>query len=86
MARSSRAGSRGSRGTFDRIRDLARGTDSDQHYEALGAVPVEVDGEDDGEDVVYRPVFTVPEDIEQPFSKIEYCVFVLLGVAMLWAW
>jgi equilibrative nucleoside transporter 1/2/3 len=65
--------------TLDKLRSMfSSQTDgASQSYE-----PVE--SEDD--EVVYRPVFIVPEDTEQPFSKWEYCIFVLLGIAMLWAW
>jgi len=34
---------------------------------------------------VRRPILVVPDPAE-PFSYVEYSVFLLLGIAMLWAW
>ena len=78
-----------SRTTLDRVRALFN-KDTEQNYEPLSAAStLDVD--------VLRPVlFTAdPEndDAEQtkvdegePFSWFEYSIFLLLGIAMLWAW
>lgn len=47
----------------------------DQEYEPLQ--PEIEEGDDD-------TLTSTPEDV--PFSWLEYFVFMLLGVAMLWAW
>lgn len=47
----------------------------DQNYEPLG----------DADEDVRRPILVVPDPAE-PFSYLEYSVFLLLGIAMLWAW
>lgn len=71
------------RSTMDKVRDLfgskKSGSSDDQCYEPIAV-------EEGDNDDVYRPVTIIPEDSEQPFSWIEYCIFVLLGIAMLWAW
>ena len=56
----------------------------DQDYEPLHS-GTGFDGAD-GESIVARPILIVPEDTESPFSWLEYSVFVMLGIAMLWAW
>lgn len=42
------------------------------------------------ENDIRRPVLVVPDDEsfpeEEPFSWLEYSIFLLLGIAMLWAW
>ncbi|KAI0879567.1 nucleoside transporter [Hypoxylon argillaceum] len=59
---------------MDRIRSLFRKREADeQEYTPLY-----------GESVVLEP--ESDEDNEVPFSWVEYGVFVVLGVAMLWAW
>lgn len=53
---------------------------NEQEYEAL------VRREDD-DDAVSTSSSTLRENmVEAPFSWLEYSVFLLLGVAMLWAW
>ncbi len=44
--------------------------------------------EDDlNDEEVRRPVLIIPDKaVELPFSWFEYSIFVLLGIAMLWAW
>ena len=65
---------------IDRVRALFTKRDS-QDYERL--VPDEIDRDED----VRRPVLTLPDSDEgEPFSWFEYSIFLLLGVAMLWAW
>jgi equilibrative nucleoside transporter 1/2/3 len=79
------------RTTIDKVRALFRKSDAEQTYEPLS------DSSTIDEDV-RRPVIFVPEgpheqDAEQdktdegePFSWFEYSIFLLLGIAMLWAW
>jgi solute carrier family 29 (equilibrative nucleoside transporter), member 1/2/3 len=81
-----------SRTTLDRVRAMFN-KDAEQNYEPLGdASTIEED--------VHRPVLFMPDhresqdsDTEQdkkddgePFSWFEYSIFLLLGIAMLWAW
>ncbi|KAG0647540.1 Nucleoside transporter FUN26 [Hyphodiscus hymeniophilus] len=62
----------------DRVRALFRQRPS-QEYERID--------EDPNDEDVRRPVLMIPDKFgEEPFSWFEYCIFVLLGVAMLWAW
>lgn len=69
---------------MNRITDLFKKTDNgEQQYE-----PLESDASFVDEDV-RRPVLVVPdleESAGEPFSWFEYLVFMMLGVAMLWAW
>jgi solute carrier family 29 (equilibrative nucleoside transporter), member 1/2/3 len=60
---------------IDWLRAIFRKSVDDQEYEPLA----------DAEDDVRRPVLVVP-DPAPPFSYVEYSVFLLLGIAMLWAW
>lgn len=60
---------------IDRLRAIFRKSIDDQEYEPLA----------DNEEEVRRPVLVKPDD-EEPFSYIEYWTFLLLGIAMLWAW
>ncbi len=79
----------GSRTTLDRVRALFN-KDNVQNYEPLS------DTSTLDEDVLRPVMFTTdPEndDAEQtktdegePFSWFEYSIFLLLGIAMLWAW
>jgi equilibrative nucleoside transporter 1/2/3 len=63
---------------MDRVRALFGGPKPAQQYEPLG---------DDEDDNVQRTVIARPSPApENPFSLLEYSVFLLLGVAMLWAW
>jgi equilibrative nucleoside transporter 1/2/3 len=68
------------RTTIDRMLALFRKSDVEQDYEPLGTDASTIDGD------VRRPALVLPEDDEEPFSWFEYCVFLLLGIAMLWAW
>jgi solute carrier family 29 (equilibrative nucleoside transporter), member 1/2/3 len=67
---------------MDRIRGLLNKPTEEGQYSRL-----EEDIQDDDEDV-HRPVLIVPDDEypEEPFSWFEYCIFLLLGISMLWAW
>jgi equilibrative nucleoside transporter 1/2/3 len=78
-----------SRTTLDRVRALFTKAD-EQNYEPLSDAST-ID------DDVHRPVVFAPDpengeveqdktDEGQPFSWFEYCIFLLLGIAMLWAW
>ena len=60
---------------MDRIRSFFAKKSEEQEY-----APLRVDAEDNDGDTLT----SVRE--EAPFSWLEYLVFLLLGVAMLWAW
>ena len=65
--------------TVDRLKALFRQARPTQEYERIE--------EDPNDEDVRRPVLIVPDKLgEEPFSWWEYSIFVLLGVAMLWAW
>lgn len=66
---------------IDRLRALFKASNNEQQYE-----PVDADYLDGDEDV-RRPILIVPEaDEGEEFSWFEYSIFLLLGIAMLWAW
>lgn len=80
------------RTTIDKVRDLFRKSDAGPVYEPIYTNGSDhsrgnSDESDDNVTWVRRPVITVPdeEDVAQ-FSWFEYSIFLLLGVAMLWAW
>jgi solute carrier family 29 (equilibrative nucleoside transporter), member 1/2/3 len=58
---------------MDRIRSLFQKEEDQQEYRPLYGDPESPEPERDNEDVV-------------PFSWVEYSFFVVLGIAMLWAW
>lgn len=62
---------------MDRIRRLWKGEEEDQAYEPLQNSITEADRED---------VDSTYEDSKASFSWLEYSVFLLLGISMLWAW
>lgn len=68
-----------------RLRALFRRPKTVQEYEPLDS---EVDNVVDNEvdEHVRRPVRVRPDTVEPSFSWLEYWVFLLLGIAMLWAW
>ena len=68
--------------TMGRIRDLLNKPAEEQEYS-----PLDDDTEYD-DDEVRRPVLILPDEeySEAPFSWFEYCIFLLLGISMLWAW
>jgi equilibrative nucleoside transporter 1/2/3 len=74
------------RTTIDKVRNLFRkSADVEQEYE-----PIESDASALDEEA-RRPVLILPEEEEgggesEPFSWLEYSIFLLLGIAMLWAW
>lgn len=59
---------------MERIRRIFQEQTSDTSYEPLEGGSERPDGE------------RIELEVEQPFSWIDYSVFLLLGVAMLWAW
>jgi solute carrier family 29 (equilibrative nucleoside transporter), member 1/2/3 len=62
-----------------RVRALFRRTRPSQEYERIEDDPHDED--------VRRPALIIPDKLgEEPFSWFEYSIFVLLGIAMLWAW
>ncbi|KAG4420824.1 hypothetical protein IFR04_006006 [Cadophora malorum] len=66
---------------IDRLRALFKASNNEQQYE-----PVDSDY-GNGDDDVRRPILIVPEaDEGEEFSWFEYSIFLLLGIAMLWAW
>ena len=66
---------------IDRLRALFKASNHEQQYE-----PVESDY-GNGDDDVRRPILIAPEaDEGEEFSWFEYSIFLLLGIAMLWAW
>lgn len=62
---------------MDRIRRLWKGEEEEQAYEPLENSITEADRED---------VASTYEDTKPGFSWLEYSVFLLLGISMLWAW
>lgn len=69
---------------MDKVRDLFRKTDAEPEYEPISNTNGH--GADEDDDMVRRPVMSLPEPEEAPFSWFEYSIFLLLGIAMLWAW
>ncbi|KAH9208583.1 nucleoside transporter-domain-containing protein [Leptodontidium sp. 2 PMI_412] len=65
---------------IDRLRALFKASNNEQQYE-----PVDTDYLNGDEDV-RRPILIVPEAEGEEFSWFEYSIFLLLGIAMLWAW
>jgi equilibrative nucleoside transporter 1/2/3 len=67
------------RTAVERVRALFRQTRPSQEYERIEDDPNDED--------VRRPVLIIPDKLGgEPFSWFEYSIFVLLGIAMLWAW
>lgn len=76
-----------SRSTLDKVRDLFRPSDAEaNYYEPLA----EERNEDENGSTTYRrvsrPTLSLPDTDEPSFSWFEYSIFLLLGIAMLWAW
>ncbi|CAL3970673.1 unnamed protein product [Diplocarpon coronariae] len=67
---------------IDRLRALFGNPSSEQRYEPLDE---DLPNHDDD---VRRPILIAPEGEEagEEFSWFEYSIFLLLGIAMLWAW
>ena len=61
---------------MDRIRRLFK---APQSYEPVGEYRDDADISEDGVGDAFEPS-------ENPFSQIEYWIFLLMGIAMLWAW
>jgi len=71
------------RTTIDKMRHLFSRHDTEPDYAPLESSIADSEIDED----VRRPVVFVPDPpIEEPFSWFEYSIFLLLGVAMLWAW
>lgn len=73
--------------TFDshELRSLPRMNRIKQFFEPSPAyTPIETDHDDEDDDGESSQ--TIHESAESPFSWLEYSIFLLLGVAMLWAW
>jgi equilibrative nucleoside transporter 1/2/3 len=63
---------------MNRFRALFGRPKPEQEYEPIS---------DEDDEHARRPSVVPPEPAaERPFSLLEYLVFLLLGVAMLWAW
>ncbi|EKD21186.1 nucleoside transporter [Drepanopeziza brunnea f. sp. 'multigermtubi' MB_m1] len=73
----------GDPGAIDRLRAIFDRPNREQQYE-----PIEEDNSDGDEYVQRRPILDAPDDDGEAegFSWFEYSIFLLLGVAMLWAW
>ncbi|KAH6668967.1 nucleoside transporter-like protein family [Halenospora varia] len=76
--------------TYDRVRAIFKQGDAEQNYDPLDEDNGSIEEED-----VRRPILVVrgddddDDDIDkegEPFSWFEYSIFLLLGIAMLWAW
>lgn len=69
----------------DHIRYLLYRSDEASDYEPVNTLCDGLDGEED----VRRPVVVVSDENftnGQPLSWIDYFIFLLLGIIMLWAW
>lgn len=84
-----------SRTTMDKVRDLFRKSDvGSGYYAPLDVEPTPANGrgrfDRDGRDETYTGSIVSTERSEstneEPFSWFEYSIFLVLGVAMLWAW
>lgn len=77
------------RTTIDKVRALFRKSDAEQTYQPLESESSAID-EGVGRPVIFAPDDQEPEqdkaDEGEPFSWFEYSIFLLLGIAMLWAW
>ena len=62
--------------TMDRIRRLFR---TQQPYGPIDEYQDDAESFQDGAEDVF-------ESSETPFSQVEYWIFLLMGIAMLWAW
>lgn len=71
--------------TMDKVRSFFKKSDEEQIYQQLDT-DNDQDFNDVGDEEVSRPILVLPESNGEPFSWFEYSIFVLLGIAMLWAW
>lgn len=70
------------RTAIDRLRAIFRKSDAGPEYGPISSSSSSIH-----EDDTRRPVLVLPDQIEgEPFSWFEYGIFMLIGVAMLWAW
>lgn len=65
---------------LDKVRSLFRQPDPEPEYAPIDS-ELDINDED-----VSRPDTYLLEQHEEPFSWLEYSIFLLLGIAMLWAW
>ena len=63
---------------MNRVRALFGKPKTGQEYEPIG--------DEDDEHTHRPPTVRLNPTPEKPFSLLEYSVFLLLGIAMLWAW
>ncbi|RAL64217.1 hypothetical protein DID88_002109 [Monilinia fructigena] len=69
------------RTAIDRLRAIFKKSDPGPEYEPISS------SSSVHEDDIRRPVLVLPDQVEgEPFSWFEYGIFMLIGVAMLWAW
>ncbi|KAA8572069.1 hypothetical protein EYC84_001994 [Monilinia fructicola] len=69
------------RTAIDRLRAIFNKSDPGPEYEPISS------SSSIHEDGIRRPVLVLPDQVEgEPFSWFEYGIFMLIGVAMLWAW
>lgn len=61
---------------MDHVRALFHKPDPEQEYEPLD------------NDEVRRPVLILPDEGKtvEPYSRVEYYTFIMLGISQLWAW
>ena len=59
---------------MERLLSFFRPSEPQQFYEPLEGGSINEDGE------------VIKEDAKPPFSWLEYGIFFLLGISMLWAW
>ena len=64
------------------LRHDRHGASRDAEYEPLTAN----DAHDDDDHAFLEDSTILEPPMETPFSWVEYTIFVLLGIAMLWAW
>ena len=62
--------------SMDRVKSMFKS-------QSLSYEPIQDDRDADDQ---YSQEGSDPGEEETPFSWLEYCIFLLLGVAMLWAW
>ncbi|KAB8301543.1 hypothetical protein EYC80_003389 [Monilinia laxa] len=69
------------RTAIDRLRAIFKKPDPGPEYEPISS------SSSIHEEDIRRPVLVLPDQVEgEPFSRFEYGIFMLIGVAMLWAW
>jgi equilibrative nucleoside transporter 1/2/3 len=74
---------------MDRVRSFFKKSDEELDYAEIDTdtdIDQDFNDIDDDDEMVTRPILVLPEPHAEPFSWFEYSIFVLLGIAMLWAW